>query len=146
MHINKVLQTTCNGVWNENVLISVTSVRVESWCWEKYWTCVIFSSGGGKLERGRRFHSSPDALQQGEECVPVICAVDVGCISLQQLMKAIGHLPADPGQHVRFHHQQETQGQENLWVHRERRSHVGTFMDLLSILYILQFYSHFCRF
>lgn len=77
-------------------------------------TCVIVSSGGGELERRRRFHSASDALQEGEECVPVVCTVDVGCISLQQLMKAIGHLPADPGQDVRFHHEQETEAEENL--------------------------------
>ena len=75
---------------------------------EKYWTCIDVIAGGGELERSGRFDSGSDALQQGEECVPVICAVDVGCVSLQQLMKAVGHVPADPGQDLWFHHQQAT--------------------------------------
>lgn len=71
------------------------------------------------MKRGRRSHSSPDALQQGEECVPVVCAVDVGCVGLEELVETVGHLPADPGDHVRLHHEQETQRLENLSVRRE---------------------------
>lgn len=76
-------------------------------CPSPYWTCVIVSSRGRELERSWRFDSRSDALQQGEEGVPVICAVDVGCVSLQQLMKAVGNFPADPRQDVWFHHQEE---------------------------------------
>lgn len=71
------------------------------------------------MKRGRRSHSGPDAFQQGEECVPVVCAVDVGRICLEQLVETVGHLPTDPGHDVRLHHQQETQRQENLRGWRE---------------------------
>ena len=37
-------------------------------------------------------------------------------------MEAIGHLPADPGQDVRLHHQQEAQRVEDLRGHMERPS------------------------
>lgn len=77
-------------------------------------TCVMFSGAGSQLKGSRRFHASADALQQGEKGVPIICAVDVGCIGLQQLMKTISHLSADPGQHMRFHHEKEAQREENL--------------------------------
>lgn len=77
-------------------------------------TCVVVSGRCSELERGRRFYSCSNALQQGEERVPVICTVDVGRVGLQQLMEAIGHLPADSGQHVGFHHKEEAQGEKNL--------------------------------
>lgn len=83
-------------------------------------TCVIVSRGRGQLEGDRRLHSSSDALQQGEERVPVVCTVDVGCVRLQQLVKAISHLPADPGEDMRLHHQQEAEGEKDLWAHSER--------------------------
>lgn len=77
-------------------------------------TCVMFRGAGSQLEGSRRFHAGSDALQQREECVPIVCAVDVGCVGLQQLMKPISHLSADPGQHMRFHHEEEAQREENL--------------------------------
>lgn len=81
-------------------------------------TCVMFRAAGSQLEGSRRFHASSDALQQGEESVPVVCAVDVGCVGLQQLMETISHLSADPGQHMRLHHEKEAQREENLDARR----------------------------
>lgn len=78
-------------------------------------TCVVAICGRDELEGGRRFYSGTNALQQGEQRVPVVRTVDVGCIGLQKLMKAISHFPTDSGQDVRFHHQQETQREEDLW-------------------------------
>lgn len=80
----------------------------------------MFRGAGSQLEGSRRFDASSDALQQREECVPVVCAVDVGRIGLQQLMKTISHLSADPGQHMRFHHEEEAQREENLDTRRTR--------------------------
>lgn len=83
---------------------------------KKYCTCFTVRAGRGKPKGGRRFHSSTNAFKQWEECVPMVCTVDVGRISLEQLMKAISHLSADPGQNMGFHHKQETQGKEHLHV------------------------------
>ena len=44
----------------------------------------------------------------------MVGAVDVGGVGLQQLVKSISHLFADPGQHMRFHHEKEAQREENL--------------------------------
>lgn len=82
-------------------------------------TCIVVSCSCSELEGGRRFDSRSDALQQGEECVPVVRAVDVGRIRLQQLMEAIGHLPADAGQDVWFHHEQKSQREKDLGKYRK---------------------------
>ena len=108
-----------------HLVCSSPGSQTQSPCWEKCFTSFDVSRGGGELEGSRRFHSSSDALQQGEERVPVVCTVDVGCVGLQQLMEAVRHLSADPGQHMRFHHKQETQGVENLWVYKERDDQAG---------------------
>lgn len=115
-----------------NIWISLSWIcETKSWCRGKYWTCVIVSSGRDELEGGWRLQSGTNALQQGEERVPVVCTVDISCISLQELMKAIGYLPTDPGQHMRFHHQQQTQGEEYLWV-RDEEGWKLTVVSLLS--------------
>lgn len=83
-------------------------------CGNEQITCVVVWAGVSDLQGSRRFDPGTDAFQKGKQRVPVVGAVDVGCVSFEKLVQAVRHVSTDSGQNVRLHHQQQSKGEENL--------------------------------